>query len=378
MTLDLSERLKRAELLCLDPYAWLLSQVQEWPGAVDENLVRRYTGAHKPLVERALDELLLWEFMQFRPARRTSRNRFVGDLASLDEGERVVRQVRMFYLGGRAGAFLHHRDGVASNSATARHNSAMNQDHRKVRPHRSHTGQLDDVVTSLMLQGYDIRSGRRDLVHAPGLPQLVPDAVLTTVVANVPFSLMRIETTLDAEVVSALKDRLFPMLNSMYESDRQVFVLVCHDQRLASLAQAEGDAWVRLLESPHQVLAVTAQDVSDMRAFTKPPKSLWRLFRVVRFFVEYERSARYRERIRAKLLSYVLLAKAGRKFALLFITETDAAERFVVEEAAALMKEHDVELMAVTSTYDKIVRRLPTGDPGVWSHRGSSINVLPI
>ena len=378
MTLDLSERMKLAELLCQDPWAWLLSQIQEWPGAVDENLVRRYTGAHKPLVERALDELLQRELVQFMPARRTSRNRFIGDPVSLDERERVVRQVRMFYLAEKAGTFLHHRDGVASNGPISRHNSAMNQDHRKVRPHRSHTGQLDDAVTSLMLQGYDVRSGRRDLVHAPGLPQLVPDALLTAVVANVPFSLMRIDATLETEVVSALKDRLFPMLNAMYQSDRQVVVLVCHDQRMASLAQAEGDAWVRLLESPHRVLAVTAQDISDMSALRKLPKSLWRLFRVVRFFVEYERSARYRRRIRAKLLSYILLTKAGRTFPLLFITETDAAERFVMEESMALMAEHGVELMVVTSTYDKIVRRLPTGDPEVWSQHGSFIEVLPI
>lgn len=378
MMAKVAERMKLAELMCFDPHSWLFSQIQDWPGAVDENLIRRYAGPHKGLVEQALEEMLQLELVQFGPVWRTSKNSFITDLAKLKKGDIEMDQVRMFYLAKMAGRHLHRRDQVAPNHPTSRHDSAMNQDRREVRPHLSHTGQLDDVVTSLMLQGFDIRSGRRDLVQPEGLPQLVPDAVLTTVVAGVPFSLVHLDATIDVEVSPGIKDRLFPVLNVQDGPDRYVVVLVCNTRRLATLAQAEADAWVRLLESRQRVLAVTAQDVSDMSAYRKLPDSLRGLFRVVRFFVEYERSARFRDRIRDKLVSYMELAKNGHVFPLLFITEKDQAEWFVLEESEALMAEHGVELMVVTSTYDRIVRRLPAGDPTVWSHRGGSIKVLPV
>ena len=378
MTVQMTERMKLAELLCSDPHNWLFSQIQDWPGAVDENLIRRYAGPHKGLVEQALEEMLQLELVQFGLAWRTSRNLYIADLAKLKKGETEVGQVRMFYLAKMAGRHLHRRDQVAANGPTSRHDSAMNQDRREVRPHLSHTGQLDDVVTSLMLQGFDIRSGRRDLVQPAGLPQLVPDAVLTAVVAYVPFGLVYLHATVDSEVTPSIKDQLLPVLSVPAGPDGYVVVLVCNTRRLAALAQAEADAWVRPVESRQRVLAVTEQDVSDMSAYRKLPDSLRGLFRVVKFFVEYERSARFRDRIRDKLMSYVALAKNGHVFPLLFITEKDLAERFVLEESEALMAEHGVELVVVTSTYDRVVRRLPAGDPNVWSRRGGSIKMLPV
>ena len=66
----------------------------------------------------------------------------------------------------------------------------------------------------------------------------------------------------------------------------------------------------------------------------------------------------------------------GHQISLIFITETDKAERFVLEESEALMAENRVALMVVTSTYDKITRRLSAGDRDVWTHRGNPIALL--
>lgn len=66
----------------------------------------------------------------------------------------------------------------------------------------------------------------------------------------------------------------------------------------------------------------------------------------------------------------------GHQISLIFITETDRAERFVFEESEALMAENRAELMVVTSTYDKITRRLSAGDSEVWTYRGNPIALL--
>ena len=98
------------------------------------------------------------------------------------------------------------------------------------------------------------------------------------------------------------------------------------------------------------------------------------------FFLEYERSARYSARIRRKLLSYFDAAKAGfdfygRTLRVAFITETDQAEREVIENSEALLREMAVELMVITSTYRKIMDRLASGDRDVWLHRGRTIHI---
>ena len=74
-------------------------------------------------------------------------------------------------------------------------------------------------------------------------------------------------------------------------------------------------------------------------------------------YIEYERSAVERPKIREKLMPLVWVAQAGHSCAVIFICETQvAAERFQ-EEHQRLQRAHQVSFRLITSTHERVTKR---------------------
>ena len=368
-------QMARAELLSLDLHGALFSEIQDWPGTLDENAVRRHPG-QAGQVRRAIQDLIHAEMVQFVPVWRTSGNLFLGDPGSPPGGQRVLNEAQMLYFADEAATYLLNRDGLAVNGLRKRHNGALNQDHRERRRHRNHTGQLDDVVTDLMLRRFTVRSGRRDRINLRGLPQLVPDAIITARFTRSTISVVHIDALLEGGVQLDVQRGLAHHLRAAAGGADRLIVLECRSDHSVGIAQEEAARLVEERGLSLPVLAVGSPFLSLNSTAEALANAFPDRFITVDFSGEYERSARSPGRIRDKLRLSMEYAMRGHQISLIFITETDKAERFVLEESEALMAENRVELMVVTSTYDKITRRLSAGDRDVWTHRGNPIALL--
>ena len=369
-------QMERAELLSLDLHGALFAEIRDWHGTLEENAVRRHPDRASQ-VKPAIDELILAGMVQAEPVWRTSKNWFLGNPDNPPGGQTVVSQTRMLYGADEAATFLRNRDGTAVNRFRNRHNGALNQDHREKRPHRSHTGQLDDVVSDLFIRGFTVRSGHRDRIQYRGLPQLAPDAILT---AKIPLGTVAVEyvdALLEGGVRLNVERVLGPHFHDAAKGQERLIVLECRNGRSARIAGEETRRLARLLGVAVPVLIVADPIQSLANATQKLAQAFEKQFTTVDFLVEYERAARIPTRIRKKLRKYVQYAAQGYRFPLGVITETDQAERFVLEETEALMSEYGTELLVVTSTYEKITRGLAAGDSDVWSHRRDQIVLLP-
>ena len=125
----------------------VLRDVHEFPGATDYNLCARHgsVGRVSQIVDLALEMELLDSVTNYR----TSEGRLVGNPEALRPDETITLDFRMLYLSPEYGRYIRRRDRVPANRTVGRHDSAKQQDHRAVRPHRAHTVGLDDVVTGL-------------------------------------------------------------------------------------------------------------------------------------------------------------------------------------------------------------------------------------
>ena len=393
-------RMARAELLAPDLSWKLLSHFDEWPGAIPENAEKHFpgkTGQVRGVLASLTDAGLLTSV----PVLRTTNGRLAPwphqkptDAAEVESKEpesksspagqdatpkRGGRLVNMTYITDEAATFFLNRDGVAVLGTRHRTDGAINQDHRLRRPHRNHTGQLDLVLTTLASLGFPVRSGRRNLMDFPGIGRVAPDAVMT---AGVPLGLVCItdlSAPSSAEYRRMIPDALHGYLSraaiNFPDDLLQRHLIICpivsdvrwSHEHLPLVGESAG--------VPIEVLALCGSD-SRLRIFPRPlPEGHCRLGIPIDFCVEYERSARTPRRIRRKLRNWVLLAKRGYHFPLLFISETDKVEETVVREASSLMDEEQVSLILVTSTYEKVVHRLPAGENGVWSFQGRSIRL---
>ena len=372
----------RAELLSWEPHRSLFNHIREWSGAVDENLGKLF-GDTPGEAETALQDLFRAGLVQFKPVWRTSRNIFLQHPHSVPRGQKIVRQVRMFYVDKDAGAYLRIRDGLAHNYLTPRHNGALNQDHRAERPHRSHTGQLHDVVTSLILAGNSIYSGRRDRRDVPLLQKLAPDAMLPAVVPKADVHHYKIE----GEAI----EQIMPVVQKLVTDHcRQepaptvgpLCTLLCRDKAVAQDAQYVAAVVLRqngLVNGRDMGPAFLTLDDIDRPAASSTLALLEAFplyFSNTPLNLEYERSARTPRRVRKKLRYYFECAKEGDERALAFITESDSVESFVHDEYRALVQEYGFTLTVVTSTYDRITRELAPDRQDVWTRNGHSVVLL--
>ena len=103
---------------------------------------------------------------------------------------------------------------------------------------------------------------------------------------------------------------------------------------------------------------------------------LFAIFALFEFFLEYERSARTPAAISRKIRSYVGHTKWGVKNPLAFVAETEEAEAIATEIAKTLMEEYDIEMEIVTSTYERITRRLSADNRDVWVSVGRPVLIL--
>ena len=369
-------QMARAELLSLDPHGALFAEIRDHPGTLEENAVRRHPD-RASRVTLAVDELIQAEMVRAAPVWRTSRNWFVGNPDNLPRDQKIVSKTRMLYGADEGAKYLFNRDGTAVIGFRHRHDGALNQDHREKRPHRNHTGQLDDVMTSLMLQGFVLRSGHRDRIQYRRLSQLAPDLVMTAKIALGTFVVAQVDSLLEGGVRLDVGQVLGRHLCDAAGGNKRLIILECRTERSAGIAKEEANRLIREQGAPVPVLVVADPVQSLADATQRLVKAIPGHFATMDFLVEYERAARVPSRIREKLRKNAEYSAQGYRFPVAFITETDRAERFVLEETEALMTEYEVDLMVVTSTYGKVTRGLAAGDSRTWTHCGNPVVLLP-
>ena len=94
----------------------------------------------------------------------------------------------------------------------------------------------------------------------------------------------------------------------------------------------------------------------------------------LKLYLEYERSAVERQGIRDKLMPYVRVTLAGHPCAVIFICETQRAEKLFQEEHQRLQREHQVSFMLITSTYEAVTTQARRGRP--WSMDGQPVHLI--
>ena len=369
----------QAELLLRPFHGLLFAEIRDYLGTTDQNMMRRHPGG-KGRITPALTNLTLVGLVCSVPVLRTSRNRIIGRDGLLWDGETVTEPLQMYYPGMFAPNFLHDRDGTTMNTLRNRRDEAMNQDHREKNPHRIHTVQSDDVFSVLHIDGQFMRSGQRHEVNQRGLPQLKPDAVMTSRVREGPVVVQFIDSRKSPEAREAAQHLILPHIEAARVDEYPPVLLICRNRFLAEHARL---AAMDLAEQHRAALQVMAEERGHYEIgppIAGHPDWFRYITSVVDFFVEYERSARTPRRIMRKLGLYFNAAKRGydfygRKLRVAFITETAQAERTVVEKSEALTRETGTELMVITTTYGRIMERLAFGDRDVWLHRGSPIHI---
>ena len=363
----------------------VLRDVHEFPGATDYNLCVRHgsVGRVSQIVDLALDMKLLISVTN----HRTSRGRLVGNPEAVRPDENITQEFRMLYLNGEYGKYIRRRDRVPENRSVGRHDSAKQQDHRAVRPHRAHTVGLDDVVTGLTLGGFHVRSGRRDLVNSRPLPhgvhwpygrylpQIVPDAVLRALVYLGEKFIEEVPEVWGRQIGTVVDDLLAPYLAGP-EAPQHPVLLVCPGERLAEIVRETARETLIRHGMPFQVDAVAQGTYGFERLLDDGPDNLMSISAIYEFLLEYERSARNPAAIVRKIRSYVAHAKWGVRKRLAFVAETARAEAIAIEQARNLLEEFDVNMEIVISTYDRITRDLPAGNRDVWTSVGQPLVIV--
>ena len=374
-----------AETLLDGLFSSVFRDVHDFPGSTDYNLGTRHGSVRR--VNQALNHAINVQLLDSVTYYRTSTNRLVMDLATLKEEETVTDSFRMFYLGPEAGRYLLHRDRVPANRSVGRHNSARQQDHRQVRPHRRHTLDLDDVVTGLVLGGFHVRSGRRDLVNSrplprgarwpygKRLPQIVPDAVLRTEVFLKEAFIEEVPDVWGREIQTSVDELLAPYLAAP-EPLHQPVLLVCQGDALAAIVREQAKEAAGVHGASLEVEVIEQGTYYYQRADDAVPEKLMMCFATYEFLLEYERSARNPRSLHRKLRSYIGHAKWGVRKRLAFVAETARSEAVAITQARQLLTELDVSMEIVASNYERITVALPAGDRDVWTCVGTPLVIV--
>ena len=285
----------------------------------------------------------------------------VAAVPRLEDGSLPPPQFHMNYISSEGTIIIEHRDVTSLAAIRRRVNEDVRKDHNPFAPQLTHTNQLNGCIVAMTLHGYLMSAGYRGALYLPGGQQLVPDARLTAdlCLGEFPTEFMRGGHWIRWDRQGrAAREEIRQQLERYVPEVRRLGGLtvacLCENDAVVEVAKETAESIARHYDVPLRVLAVLERDVSTRPAAPGRPDFIRTLYAVIKFYVEYERSATTPAAIREKLMPYFRAARRGYNCAAIFICETARAAEIFRQQYRNLQRELDVTFPLITSTYAQV------------------------
>ena len=299
----------------------------------------------------------------------------------LDDGSLPAPQFHMNYVSSEGTIIIEHRDVTSLAAIRRRVNEDVRKDHNPYAPQVNHTHQFNDCIVAMSLQGYLVSAGYRGALYLPGGQQLVPDARLTAYLGlgELPTEFMRGGHWIRWDRRGrAAREEIRRQLGQYVPEARRLGSLtvacLCENEAVVEVTREEAANIARDYDVALHALAFLEGAVNVDDAAPGRPDFIRSLYVVIKFYVEYERSATTRGHIRAKLMPYFRVVRRGYDCAVIFICETETAAEIFRQQHQNLQRELGVTFPLITSTYAQVV----AGDQfdTCWNQNGQPATLL--
>ena len=282
----------------------------------------------------------------------------VASVPLLEDGTLPASRFHMNYISTEGTIIIEHRDVSSLNVIRRRVNEDVRKDHNGYAPQLTHTHQQNDCIVSMLLHGYLVSAGYRGSLYLPSGQQLVPDFRLTAHLCLGEFPTEFMGGPPWVRSGRAEREEIRRQLGQYIPEVRRLGGLtvacLCENEEVVAVTKEEAGNIARHYDVPLQVLAVLASSVTVLDAAPGMPDSIRRLFVIIQWYVEYERSATTPAAIRDKLMKYFGAVRRGYDCAVIVICETDRAAEIFRQQHRNLQRELGVTFPLITSTYAQV------------------------
>ena len=279
----------------------------------------------------------------------------------LENGTVPAPRFHMHYVSVEGSIVIEHRDVTSLNAIRRRFNEDIRKDHNRYAPQLPHTHQLNDCIVSMSLHGYLVSAGYRGALYLPGGQQLVPDARMTALLYldDSPIEYIRGGDWIRLGAQGrAAREEIRQQLRRYIPAARQLGGLtvacLCDTETAIEVAREEAATIARDYDVALHALAVLEKHCHCGCCGYGQPDFVRPLFVVIKWYVEYERSATTRGEIRDKLMPYFRVVRRGYDCAVIFICETEKAAETFRQQHRNLQREIGVSFPLITSTYTQV------------------------
>ena len=278
-----------------------------------------------------------------------------------EDGTLPAPRFHMNYISVEGTIVIEHRDTTSLAAIRRRVYEDVRKDHNGYAPQLMHTHQLNDCLVAMSLGRYDVSAGYRGALYLPSGQQLVPDARLTAhiLLGTFPTEFMRgshwIRTggpgRAERQEIRRQLEQYVPEARRL--DDLSVFCL-CDNRAVIEVVRDEAANIARYHNVALRIEAVLESSVTVGDAVPGRSDSIRSLYKLIHWYVEYERSATTPAAIRDKLMPYFRVAGHGHDCPVIFICETQRAAEIFREQHQNLQRELSVTLLLLTSTYAQV------------------------
>ena len=262
----------------------------------------------------------------------------------------------MNYCSSEATIIIEHRD-VSSLAVNRRRiNEDIRKDHNVYAPQLLHTLQQNECIVNLVKGGYRVSAGYRGCLYLPG-GQLVPDSRMSAYLdlGEYPTEVIR-GSWWPAESQSAraaregIRRQLIQYVSDARRLGGLTIACLCENDQVMELAREAAIDISRAYQAELEVFTALGRDVVTAPSARGVPHPFRRLLKLLRFYVEYERSATTSYDIREKLMTYFRVVLRGYQCAVICICETRAAadifrqEHRILQRARGSVSAHHIHL----------------------------------
>ena len=323
----------------------------------DEDADRNAIGAL--LREANRGELLVRIPVYSGPAGELTSNAAL--VPRLKDGTLPAPRFHMNYISVEGTIIIEHRDATSLAAIRRRVYEDVRKDHNGYAPQLIHTHQQNECLVAMSMHGYDVSAGYRGALYLPGGQQLVPDARLTAHIrlGTFPTEFMRGGNWIRAggpgraerEEIRRQLERYVPEAR---RRGSMSVVCLCENRAVIEVVRDEAANIARYHNVELRVEAVLESSVTVGDAVPDRPDSIRSLYKVIHWYVEYERSATTPAAVRDKLMPYFRVAGRGHDCPVIFICKTQRAAEIFREQHRNLKQELGVTFLLLTSTYSQV------------------------
>ena len=283
-------------------------------------------------------------------------------------------QFHMNYISVEGTIFIEHRDATSLTAIRRRTHEDVRKDHNGYAPQLTHTHQQNGCIVAMSRHGYLVSAGYRGALYLPGGQQLVPDARWTAHLCLEGFPTEFIRGGPGRVAREEIRRQLGRYVPYARRLGGLSIACLCEDEVLIEVAKEEAATIARDYNVPLHVLAILENTVTVGDAAPGRPDVMRRLYLVIEWYVEYERSATTPAAIRIKLRPYFNAVRRGYNCPLIVICETSRAAETFRQEHRNLQRELAVTFPLITSTYAQVT----AGDQfdTCWNLNGNTITLL--